>query len=277
MPWLHLDHALIRLSGPEARAFLDNLVTQDLGKLGQAPVVYAGLLTPQGKVVADFLVWADGDALVIETPARFADDLKRKLLMYRLRSKVEISGMDWIAAVNLDGAAAPPAGLSAPDPRAAALGRRWIGPPGGAGLVRDDAALLAARLAFGAPDLSVDAGPEEVFALEALFEELNGVAFDKGCFVGQENVSRMKRRATTRKKFCPIAAPMDAAFGDVVMAEAAALGAVRSAHNGRALALLRLDRAQEAIARGVALRVRGAPVTLDPPPWLKLPPSGDEP
>jgi folate-binding Fe-S cluster repair protein YgfZ len=117
-----------------------------------------------------------------------------------------------------------------------------------------------------------------VFALEALLEELNGVDFKKGCFVGQENVSRMKRRATTRKKFCPIA--FDGAppvFGAPVSAGPADLGTLRTGTNGRALALLRLDRALEAVRAGHDLTVEGRSVRLDPPPWLILPGGAGEP
>jgi folate-binding Fe-S cluster repair protein YgfZ len=110
-----------------------------------------------------------------------------------------------------------------------------------------------------------------VFALEALLEELNGVDFQKGCFVGQENVSRMKRRATTRKKFCPISFDGEApAFGAPILAGDVEVGAVRGGMPGRAIALLRLDRAIEAAA---LLHVANRPVRLDPPPWLMLPPS----
>src|SRR5690606_32158292 len=117
-----------------------------------------------------------------------------------------------------------------------------------------------------------DAAPEEVFALEALLEELNGVDFKKGCFIGQENVSRMKRRATTRRKFCPIAFDGEAIpYGATVRAGEAEIGAVRSGGAGRAIALLRLDRALEALDAGAPLSAAGRSIRLDPPPWLTLP------
>jgi folate-binding protein YgfZ len=117
--------------------------------------------------------------------------------------------------------------------------------------------------------LARDAAAEEVFALEALLEELHGVDFQKGCFIGQENVSRMKRRATTRRKFCPIVFEGGPpAPGTVVMSGAAELGSVRSGVAGRGIALVRLDRALNATA---PLTAGGRPVRLDPPPWLILP------
>src|SRR6185436_490760 len=134
----------------------------------------------------------------------------------------------------------------------------------------------AKLIAAGAPDLAIDAQPEEVFALEALLEELNGVDFQKGCFIGQENVSRMKRRATTRKKFCPIVFDGDPpAYGAPIRAGEAELGSVRTGVAGRAMALLRLDRALEAAVGGVELLADGKPVRLDPPSWLLAPQRDD--
>ncbi|MBI1252347.1 MAG: folate-binding protein [Alphaproteobacteria bacterium] len=271
MTWLGLDRAIVRASGADAASFLDNLITQDVEKLARAACFYGGLLTPQGKVSADFLIWPDGDGFLLETAPAFAADLMRKLTLYRLRAKVEITAMDWRAAACFGDEPAPPEGLSAPDPRLPGLGRRWIGP--GDGFPNQPEAALAARVAAGVPDLAADAGPEEVFALEALFEELNGVAFDKGCFVGQENVSRMKRRATTRKKFCPIATEGHAPFGTPLLADGVEIGTTRSAIPGRALALLRLDRALAA----TRLEAGGAPARLDPPTWLIPPKSDDAP
>jgi folate-binding protein YgfZ len=162
-----------------------------------------------------------------------------------------------------------------PDPRFpdGALGWRKISPLAEALAAPDgDAAFDARRFAVGVPDLARDAAPEEVFALEALLEELHGVDFNKGCFVGQENVSRMKRRATTRKKFCPIVFEGPALpFGSMVTAGEIGIGTARTSQLGRAMALLRLDRAREALANGVGLTVEGRGVRLDPPPWLLMP------
>jgi folate-binding protein YgfZ len=140
----------------------------------------------------------------------------------------------------------------------------------GAAHASDDGApaLQRRQITLGVPDLARDAGPEEVFALEALLEELNGVAFHKGCFVGQENVSRMKRRATTRKKFCLVRFQgPPPPFGTPMLADGAEIGSVRSGVPGGAIALLRLDRA------GAAARLNAGalPLRLDPPPWLLLP------
>jgi len=257
---------VLRVSGPEARSFLDNLLTQDVETL-TAGARYAALLSPQGKVIADMIVspWKDG--FFLDAPRTHANDLLRRLLMYRLRTRVDIE------LAPLDVAWSPDAFDGAVvDPRApdGALGWRAIAPASKA--PEGDAELSRRLVAYGAPDLAVDARPEEIFAGEALLEELHGVDFQKGCFVGQENVSRMKRRATTRKKFCPIVfegKPLD--FDTPVLAGDVELGTTRSSTAGRAIALLRLDRAQEACAAGAKLTANGREVRLAPPPWLILP------
>lgn len=265
---MRLARSLIRVSGPEARAFLDNLLTQDLMRLADGGVAYAALLSPQGKVSADMLVWARGDTLVLDVDPARGEALMKRLTMYKLRAQVTLE--DASAALNVLVSDAPFDGAQ-PDPRLAALGYRGLAPHG----ERADGAdwYEAHRLALGVPDLARDAGPDEVFGLEALLEDLNGVDFKKGCFVGQENVSRMKRRATTRKKFCPVV--FDAApppFGTPVKAGDAELGTIRTAIDGRALAFLRLDRAMAATSNGQILSAGAQTLRLDPPNWLILPP-----
>ncbi len=262
-----LDRSLIRVSGPDARGFLQNVLTQDLDRLDAASVLYGALLSPQGKVLADMMLWAEPEGgVLIDADRARGGDLMRRLAMYKLRANAKLEDVSERHAVLVSAAAFEGA---APDPRLAdgALGWRTIA-DSGAG--EDGAAAFEARrVALGVPDLARDAAADEVFALEALLEELNGVDFQKGCFVGQENVSRMKRRATTRKKFCPIAFEgSPPARGTPVMAGAAELGTVRTGVEGRAIALVRLDRAVSATA---PLTVDGRPVRLDPPDWLILP------
>lgn len=261
-----LPRTLTRVAGPDARGFLQNLLTQNLDRLDDAGVLYGALLSPQGKVIADMMLWAapEGGVLIDADPAR-GPDLLRRLSMYKLRADVALEDVSGRLCVLVS---EHPFEGARRDPRLEAFGWRAVAP------ARDDApdgspAYEALRIRLGAPDLARDAAAEEVFALEALLDELNGVDFHKGCFIGQENVSRMKRRATTRKKFCPIAFDGPApAPGATVRAGAAELGAVRSGAEGRAIALLRLDRA---LAATVPLSVEDRPVKLDPPPWLLLP------
>jgi folate-binding protein YgfZ len=264
---VRLSRTVLRLSGADARPFLQNLVTNDVGRLEKAPVVYAGLLTPQGKVVADFFLWRDGEAVILEADASRGPDLLRRLSLYRLRAQVEIADVSSEISVHVHDER-PDAALAAPDPRLAALGWRSLGrSPGPAG---DTGRLEERRIGAGVPDLAADAGPEEVFALEALFEELHGVDFAKGCFVGQENVSRMKRRATTRRKFCRLAIDGSVDRGAPVRAGEVEIGTVRAAIPGTALALIRVDRALEA----GTLTAGDSAARLDPPDWFILPKEG---
>ncbi|MEZ5959482.1 MAG: hypothetical protein R3C30_03520 [Hyphomonadaceae bacterium] len=261
-----LERSLIAVTGPDAGTFLQNLLTQDLDRLGGAGVSYAALLSPQGKVSTDMFVWARQDGFILDVHPAKAADLLRRLGMYKLRANVTLT--DVSDALDIVVFIPSPLEGALPDPRLNALGSRALVPKSNATLADTE----ALRISLGVPDLARDAAPEEVFAGEALLEELNGVAFVKGCFVGQENVSRMKRRATTRKKFCPVVFEGEAiAFGTPVLAGEAEIGSVRTGLAGRAIALLRLDRALEAAAAGKTLTAGGREIRLDPPHWLILP------
>jgi len=272
-----LDRRLIRVSGPDCVDFLQNLLTQNVAAADAGAPQYAALLSPQGKLIADMLLWSDSDedeaAIIIECDPARAEDLQRRLTLYKLRADVAIDDVSQdfdllFAPTGFEGGAVDP---RLPD---GSLGWRDLSPlPPGWTQYEDGAtAFNALRIAAGVPDLAKDAEPEEIFAGEALLEELHGVDFQKGCFVGQENVSRMKRRATTRRKLCriafagePIAALTPIRAGD------AEIGSVRSTIATRGLALLRLDRALEAQARGEKLVAGDREIALDPPAWLILP------
>jgi folate-binding protein YgfZ len=268
---LRLDRALFAVRGPDTTDFLQNLVTNDVSLLARQAAIYAGILSPQGKVTTDFMLWRTDEGVLVDVHAGAADALRARLTLYRLRAKVEIGPIEaglGVFAGDITGGAI----LSAADPRRSEAGLRAIAPAEGAPPQAEPEAYRVRRIEAGLPDLAHDAAPEEVFALEALFEELNGVDFQKGCFVGQENVSRMKRRATTRKKFCPVA--FDGAappFGTPITASAAEIGWVRSGIEGRALALVRLDRAQEALEKGESLFAGGKALHLAAPSWLIMP------
>jgi len=182
-----VDRAVIRLAGDDVRGFLQGLVTNDV--LGALPV-WAGLLTPQGKALFDFLVWADGDDLLIDCEAEQADALVRRLTMYRLRKPIAIA-RDPALAVHwsLSGE------QGAPDPRDPALGRRWIGPPSEAA-----SGWLAHRLSLGVVEGAAELGSDKTLWLEANAREQNGVSFTKGCYVGQENTARMHHRDKVNRR-----------------------------------------------------------------------------
>lgn len=203
------DRALIRVAGDDVRGFLQGLVTQDLTTLDAAAPRWGGLLTPQGKALFDFLLWADGDAVLIDCEATEAEALKRRLSMYRLRRAITIEPV--AGAVHW----ARDHHLGVPDPRLAALGKRWLGMPGEA-----SSGWLAHRLSLGVTEGVAEIGQDKTLWLEANAAELNGVSFAKGCYVGQENTARMHYRAKVNRRLvvAPIAPAGDrtrAAYPDL--------------------------------------------------------------
>ena len=180
------DRAAIRLSGEDVREFLQGLVTNDVS--GALPV-WAGLLTPQGKVLFDFLVWADGDDVLIDCEAEQAEALARRLSVYRLRREIAI-GIDPALAVHWSLKTSD----GVPDPRHPDLGRRWIGPA-------DEEAYgwHAHRLSLDIVEGLAELGSDKTLWLEANAREQNGVSFTKGCYVGQENTARMHHRGKANR------------------------------------------------------------------------------
>jgi folate-binding protein YgfZ len=182
------DRAVIRLSGEDVRDFLQGLVTSDVA--GTLPV-WAGLLTPQGKCLFDFLVWSDKDSrddLLLDCEAATADDLIKRLAMYRLRRPIRIE-VDASVAVHWSRSG----GEGVPDPRLPGLGRRWLGQPG-----EPANGWLDHRLSLGVCEGRAELG--DILWLECNAAELNGVSFTKGCFVGQENTARMNWRAKVNRR-----------------------------------------------------------------------------
>lgn len=199
--WL-ADRALLRVSGEDVRGFLQGLVTQDLAAVTPATPQWAGLLTPQGKALFDFILWEDGDAILVDCEAGQRDALARRLSVYRLRRPIVIEpaegGVHWAA----DG------DRGVPDPRLPALGRRWLGEPGG---TPADAGWRAHRLALGVVEGAAELGQDATLWLEANAAELNGVSYSKGCYIGQENTARMHYRAKVNRRLvvAPLAEPGD--------------------------------------------------------------------
>lgn len=179
------DRAVVRLSGEDVRGFLQGLVTNDVA--GELPV-WAGLLTPQGKCLFDFIVWPDGEDLLLDCEAVVADDLIKRLTIYRLRRPIAIA-RDETLAVHW----ASDGGEGASDPRLPGLGRRWIAAPGEAA-----SGWLEHRLRLGVTEGRAELG--DILWLECNAIELNGVSFAKGCFVGQENTARMNWRQKVNRR-----------------------------------------------------------------------------
>ncbi len=252
------DRAVIAVSGPEARAFLQGLVTNDVQAVAPGRPLYAALLTPQGKILFDFLIVQDQDGLLIDCRREIRDALVRRLSLYKLRAKLEIRARDDLGVV-----VGPEADLA--DPRHTALPRRMIRPL--AEMSPGTADYQSRRLDLGIPE-GADFGSDKMFALDAGLDELHAVAFDKGCYVGQELTARMKHRGTARKRLLPVGSadgsPLPA---DVpVTADGQEIGFITSVYGPRGFALIRLGRFAE--AGDAALAAGGVAVTLTKPSWL---------
>lgn len=195
------DRALLRISGEEAKPFLQGLLTRDVLTLKPDEPRWAGLLTPQGKALFDFFLWADGDDVLIDCEAGQAEALARRLTLYRLRRKVTIAHEEALAAHWCASVGDKPF-----DPRLSLLGHRWIAPatPGSAA-----DAFRAHRLSLGVFEGATELGQDQILWLEANAEELNGVDYDKGCYVGQENTARMHFRHKVNRRL--VAVPLASA------------------------------------------------------------------
>lgn len=194
-----IDRALIRLSGEDVRGFLQGLITNDV--LGDLPI-WAGLLTPQGKALFDFLVWADGDDLLIDCEREAAGDLAKRLTLYRLRRPITIAREEMLC---VHWSAGGEVGIA--DPRDAALGRRWLAPASGG----EGAAELyrARRLSLGIVEGLAELGSDKTLWLECNARAQNGVSFTKGCYIGQENTARMHHRGKVNRQLAVVAAESD--------------------------------------------------------------------
>jgi tRNA-modifying protein YgfZ len=258
------DRALIRLGGPDWRSFLQGLLTQDIDGLGQGDTRYAALLTPQGRLLYDMFVIAEGEGAWLDVAAETRDALLARLRMYRLRAKVELEAAAGEVTAAWGGEPAGPGWR--PDPRLRALGWRGVdqSPPAGAEVVGLDQ-YQHHRLELGVADLSRDGLADKAYALEANLDLLHGVDFHKGCFVGQETTSRMKRRSVVKSRLLPLRfqGPPPRPGAEVLAGDLRA-GVVHSGVEGLALGLMRLDR-----AIGAVLTVEDRPVRLDVPDWLE--------
>lgn len=260
--------ALIRVSGPDAAGFLQGLISNDIARATGGTALYAALLTPQGKFLHDFLIVRQGEDYLIDTPRMRRDDLVQRLLRYRLRAKVTVAADDNLSVAALWGGGANADGdvIAAPDPRFDALGTRLWGPEPAlrAAFARVDASMTseiayhAHRMALGVPE-GDDFAPEQAFLLEGNAEELHGVDFRKGCYVGQELTARMKHRGTARRRILIVHA--DGALpapGTPLTAEGGEIGVMRGSSDSVGLALVRLDRLPSTMAAeagGIAVRL----------------------
>jgi folate-binding protein YgfZ len=279
------DRGVVKVAGDDARRFLNGLATNDIGKVAPGQPRFAALLTPQGKIIVDFIVAEaapeDGGGFFLDCPRALAAALVEKLNFYKLRAKViceDLSEALGVMAV-WDGQGESGYGLCFGDPRLPALGMRIILPSHlaaeaaadlGATLT-DAEAYEAHRIALGVPRGGSDFAYGDTFPHEADMDQLAGVDFDKGCYVGQEVVSRVEHRASARSRVLPIAFDeFSPPPGIAVMAGEKQVGMLGSTAQGRGLALLRLDRVEDALASGTPLTAGGIGIRVLKPAWARF-------
>jgi folate-binding protein YgfZ len=284
------DRGVLAVSGPDRRAFLQGLVSNDVDKVGPESARYAALLTAQGKYLHDFIMVEADESLWLDAEAGRLTDLKKRLSLYRLRAKASLDEQPdlAVAAVFGEGASAAfglsgepgaarsfASGVALVDPRLAALGARAILPRVTARAELAEAGLAEAsfeaydrlRLSLGVPDGSRDLVLEKSILLESGFDELNGVDWQKGCYIGQELTARTKYRGLIKKRLMPVQIDGPApAAGTIVSAEGRVAGEMRSSRDGLGLALLRI----EPVLAGKELTAGEAAISPMRPCWMRF-------
>ena len=269
MPIAYLpERGIIGVSGPDARSFLQGLLTCDIERISPEKAGYGALLTPQGKIIADFVIIeapeADGGGFYLDCLVTRVAEVLKRLKLYRLRARVVIGDMSESLGIIVlwgDSAVADADGLVITDPRLAALGQRALVEKSRAESLADTPAedWNNHRISLGVPDGGKDFAYDDAFPHEALLDQLGGVDFRKGCYVGQEVVSRMEHRGTARNRIVPVVfiEGIVSEWGLEAQAGGKTIGRVGSTGQGRGLALLRLDRVTDAMAAGQELSAGG--------------------
>jgi folate-binding protein YgfZ len=276
------DRGVVKVAGADARAFLNGLLTADVTKVAPEQARFGALLTPQGKIVVDGIVAEapaeDGGGFFLDVPRALAPEFVQKLNFYKLRAKAICEDLSEVLGVMAvwDGTGDTEYGLVYADPRLPGLGQRIMLPPH---LAKEAAADLGAelaeahdyeahRIALGVPRGGLDFVYGDAFPHETDMDQLAGVDFDKGCYVGQEVVSRMEHRGNARTRIVPVAVDGFAPdAGLAVMAGDKVVGTTGSSAGGMALAMLRLDRMADARTSGLPLTAGGVTLTPQKPDW----------
>lgn len=272
------DRGVIEISGEDAAGFLHNLVTNTVADLSTGQASFTALLSPQGKIIADGILTGAGELFLLDCPKALISELVKKLTLYRLRSKVTISDRSADYSIVAGWNEPPPDSQTAlalyDDPRLADLGWRIItvkDQSEGLGLTADADAYHAHRIALGVPEGGKDFIYGDAFPHEADMDQLHGVDFKKGCYIGQEVVSRMQHRGLARTRAVPVV------FHDGFLPESGTsaeaggkqIGTIGSGiKGGQAIAILRLDRVEEALSAGIELTAGGLAFSLETRPWI---------
>lgn len=278
------DRSVVKVAGEDARNFLNGLITTDLDRLKPGLGQFGALLTPQGKIIVDFLITevpaGHGGGFLIDCPKALAEGLATKLKFYKLRAKVTVENLDLGVLAAWDGQLAAQPDLAFADPRNDALGTRILIPEDlkqklsdliGAELV-DASAYEAHRIALGVPRGGLDFMYSDAFPHETNMDRLAGVDFDKGCYVGQEVVSRMQHRGTARTRSVKVLLDdLSPEAGVSVMAGDKPVGTMGSSAQGKGIALVRIDRVADALDAGQPLTAGGLAVRLAEPDVVRIP------
>ena len=279
------DRGVVKIAGEDARKFLNGLLTTDIADVTPGRAAFAALLTPQGKIMVDMIVTEasaeDGGGFFLDCPRALSGTLTDRLNFYKLRAKLRIEDLSEALGVLAiwNSGGETEYGLCYGDPRLGALGSRCILPPH---LAAEAAADLGAtlteakeyeahRIALGAPRGGLDFQYNDAFPHEADMDQLNGIDFDKGCYVGQEVVSRVEHRGTARKRVVPVTfADFGPEAGVAVWVGETSAGVMGSSANGRGLAMLHLSRVGDALAAGTPIMSGGIALHPIKPAWARF-------
>ncbi|MDH4413910.1 MAG: folate-binding protein YgfZ [Rhizobium sp.] len=261
------DRAFVRISGADAEHFLQNLITTDLTALAENELRPGALLTPQGKILFDFLISRDGDGFQIDMRADQREAFVKRMAMYKLRAAVTIDVLAETGATVGWGEET----TAAVDHRFALAGTTVSRQPGKIGEAFDSAGYDALRVLHGVPESGADYALQDAFPHDVLFDKSGGVSFRKGCYVGQEVVSRMQHRSTARRRVVIVSAetPLPASGTDITT-NGKSIGTLGTVAGERGLAILRIDKAGEAMTSGAPIFAGDVPVTVALPGWSGL-------
>jgi tRNA-modifying protein YgfZ len=257
------DRAVISIAGEGVLAFLDNLLTCDCAALSEGAAAYGALLTPQGKILHDMFVYNAGHHVLLDCAASQRNTLLQRLAVYKLRAKIQITlDNELEVGVHME---LSPDGRCYVDARVAAMGFRSFNRPGSLINAPSSTAYDERRIMLGLGDSNADIGSDQMFPHEANFDQMGAVSFTKGCYVGQEVVSRVQHRGTARSRMLPLVAEGHLTTGEGVMCNDAKIGTVLSTSRRNGLALLRIDKLADAKA---PLHVNGVDVRVQKPDWI---------
>jgi folate-binding protein YgfZ len=260
------DRSVLAVTGADRVGFLNGLVSNDVAQAAPGRAVWTALLTPQGKYLADFFILAEADRLLLDCAAGQAALVSARLLRYRLRADVAIAPAPLAVHAAWDGMPDAEGGIAAPDPRLPEAGWRILsaGPLTATASAED---LDIHRLTLGLPDGVQDLEPDKTVLLEAGFDELGGVSWTKGCYMGQELTARTRYRGLLKRRLLPVHGALLPPHGTPITAADRVVGDMRSSRGGVGLALLRLD------ALDQPLQAVGHAVSVSIPAWVRLPPT----